>query len=221
MKKHLAYEAGPRLDLHLLLAHNVKYLMVESALDGREPSCCTRNTGAGCLGLPRATIRRRRRGSVFLRDDKFGVDFGDIGRIAEIRSSGCRWGLSLAFAIESARNDVVADLFVNEGGEIGRDDFVHVAVANDKSVAIWNGETRYVIAILVRYGRHLQWAEVEEDDDFWRCDEFADKLAENDWGRFASLVEENAEALDGPHVLAAIHFGELETPVVIRLDEVC
>lgn len=60
---------------------------------------------------------------------------------------------------------------------------------------------------------------MEEDDDFGRSDEFADKLAE-DYGRgFAGFVEEDAKALCATEDFAAEHLGELEIADIVGLDK--
>jgi len=93
-------------------------------------------------------------------------------------------------------DDEIPDLFANERGQIRGDDFVHVAVADNKSIAIWDSDSSYGVSILGGNRRGLERTKMEENHDFWSSDEFAEELAEDSRGRLSRLVEKNAKAFD-------------------------
>lgn len=62
-------------------------------------------------------------------------------------------------------DDEIADLFTDKGCEVRGYDFVHVAVADDETVAIGNGDAGDGVTVFWGYGWCLERSEVEEYHD--------------------------------------------------------
>lgn len=93
-------------------------------------------------------------------------------------------------------------------------------MADDEAIAVWDREPRDVVAVFDGHGRLLQGAQVEEDDDLGRGDEFDHELAEDGGDGGAVFVEEDAEAFDGGDGAAAILRCQLDRAVVLGFHKV-
>jgi len=116
-------------------------------------------------------------------------------------------------------DDEIPDLFADERGQIRGDNFVHVAVADNKSIAIWNGNSSYGISILRGNRRGLERTKMEENHDFWCSDEFAEELAEDSRCRLSRLVEEDAKAFDDAQIVPSVLVSKSNPAIVTFLDE--
>ncbi len=140
---------------------------------------------------------------------------GEIVVVDRGRDGGGGIRFFWVLGLDAVADDEVLDLLVDEGGEVGVDDDVAVAVADDQAVAVRNREPGDVVAVFDGDGGRLQGAQVEEDDDLGRGDEFDHELAEDGGDGGAVFVEEDAKAFDGGDGAAAVFWCELNRAVFL------
>lgn len=93
-------------------------------------------------------------------------------------------------------------------------------MADHQAVAIRDREPGDVVAVFDGDGGRFQGAQVEEDDDLGRGDEFDHELAEDGGDGGAIFVEEDAEAFDRGDGAAAVFWCELDRAVVLGFHKV-
>ena len=127
----------------------------------------------------------------------------------------CRYGCLFLLAFHLLRprgigafpDHEVAHLLEDQGRQVRRDDFVHVAVSYHQAVTAREAQLRHGEALLDGHGGRLERAQVEEDHALRHGDELAQELGEDVRRLLARLVEENPEPADG---------AEVATPKTVR-----
>lgn len=114
----------------------------------------------------------------------------------------------------------IAQLFVDEHAEVLGDNLVHVAVADDHAVAVWNASALDGVALFRRDGGAGEGTEVEENHDLWGGGEFVEELDEDQRSHVTDFVEEDAEAFDIGEGVSAEDGCEAELVIVALCDQV-
>lgn len=185
---------------HLFFADDVDDLGLECSLQG------IKAVGDKRLGFGRSRGAGGGGGCGRGRGDRVGGAYG-VGHWAG------SWG-------EVFVDSEIAQLFVDEHAEVLGDDHVHVAMADDHAVAVWDASALDGVALLGWDRGAGEGTEVEEDHDLRGGGEFVEELDEDQGSHVPDFVKEDAEALDIGEGVSAEDGGEAELAIVILCHQV-
>ena len=135
-----------------------------------------------------------------------------------VRFPAPRGALFPAFGLPE---DELADLLVDERGQVEADDLVHETVRNDQPVAPRDlGEPRDGVSLSLGYAGHFDGVEMEEDGDVLHGNELAHELREDVRRHHAGLVEEDAKPTDVAERVAAPSRRQTEAAISAPFEEI-